>query len=174
MEYGALILRDGMNSEAMRTIPALRRAGARIILTAHRPLPDNLEVRRALLESEDGVRLGRLLRDVPRRFTGALEAAHVQDAFRDCAIIGADPYTDVPAKPVGIVTAISGDGISFGKVLAYLRSLIHLGEGDFAKGFDSLAGFVRRRHNRAVSIVDDGRYNFNDDAPGLSRVLVFQ
>jgi hypothetical protein len=173
-----------VNREALLTLRVLRRADAEVFaITSHsgRRIQDvirSLE-REGILDSSFLVRPEKCrtpdgMMTIPKDHSRLVENIGEDNPLRNCAIIGADPNRDVPVRPFGIVTAIAGMPVSFGKAIAYMRVLLEVGAGSFARGFDMVSSQLRNIRKNAVQFIDDGRWNFNDDVRGLSRVLYFR
>jgi hypothetical protein len=96
------------------------------------------------------------------------------DPAGNCAIIGNDPGLDVPRSPQGVVTVLSDISLSMAGILRYLESLLLMGQGSFARGFDRLcAVHPMVVDDTKVSMFRENSWYFTGLGTGKARVALF-
>jgi len=173
---------EKVNEGARITLPALRDARATAVITtaSNREYADYMAEAAGLKDRIDGIytrgdllysRHGRL-RFLPKSYARVMEALGEEAPHANCAVIGDDVHRDVPINPQGVVTVIAGMEIPFGKILAYLRTMLQLGDGNFAEGFDRLMDGMRKL--RSVQFMRRSNWWFYGDEFGTARVMRFR
>lgn len=96
------------------------------------------------------------------------------DPTANCAIIGNDPGLDVPRSPQGIVTVLAGMDSRIGSILDYLETLLVVGCGSFARGFDraSLHPSIVAGGSQVTMLRLDS-WHFTHIGQGQARVALF-
>lgn len=170
-----------VNEGARLILPVLRKARATAVITtaasrdyAHEmTAAAGLKVDRIFSRGDMLYVRDDQIRFLPKNYRGVLDEIREESPHANCAVIGDDIARDVPVEPQGIVTVIAGMETNFGRITAFLRTMLQLGGGNFADGFDRLRDGMKRRLQN-VRVIRCADWHFCDDVYGMARIVQFR